>query len=158
MKRKIGEIRKGVSNRSGSQDQSKVEKYKKAWHAIGNINTENLSNIIKEFENIVKVPYVKRIPKHEPTSSYYLLVGCIAECMLRCGEDNQHVHGSYAEDTDPSSNVNDTDEEKSKEFIVHEPVLENLSMDVSESECNIVNETLSQKNSSDVPTNVITEL
>ena len=31
-------------------------------------------------------------------------------------------------------------------------------MDVSESECNIVNETLSQNDSSDVPTNVITEL
>ena len=31
-------------------------------------------------------------------------------------------------------------------------------MDVSESEYNIVNETLSHKNSSDVPTNVITEL
>ena len=31
-------------------------------------------------------------------------------------------------------------------------------MDVSESECNIVNKNLSQKNSSDVPTNVITEL
>ena len=31
-------------------------------------------------------------------------------------------------------------------------------MDVSKSEFNIVHETLSQKNSSDVPTNVITEL
>ena len=31
-------------------------------------------------------------------------------------------------------------------------------MDVRKSECNIVNETLSHKNSSDVPTNVITEL
>ena len=31
-------------------------------------------------------------------------------------------------------------------------------MGVSESECNIVNETLSQTNSSDVPTNVMTEL
>ena len=31
-------------------------------------------------------------------------------------------------------------------------------MDVSESECNIVHETLSQKNASDVPTNVITKL
>ena len=38
-----------------------------------------------------------------------------------------------------------------------EPSLENLSMDVSESECNIVHETLSQKNSSDVPTNINTE-
>ena len=41
---------------------------------------------------------------------------------------------------------------------MHEPVLENLSMDVSESECNIANKTLLQKNSSDVPTNVIIEL
>ena len=31
-------------------------------------------------------------------------------------------------------------------------------MDPSESECNIVHKTLSQKNSSDVPANVITEL
>ena len=50
------------------------------------------------------------------------------------------------------------DEDESEEIIVHEPLLENLSMDVSESECNIVNKTLSQNNSSDVTTNVITEL
>ena len=78
--------------------------------------------------------------------------------MLRFGEDNQHVHDSNTEETAPSSNVNDMDEDESKKFIVHEPVSENLSMDVSESECEIVNETLSQNNSSDVPTNVITEL
>ena len=58
----------------------------------------------------------------------------------------------------PSSNVNDTDEDESKEFIVHEPLSENLSMDVSGPEYNIVNKTLSQNNSSDLPTNVITEL
>ena len=40
---------------------------------------------------------------------------------------------------------------------MHEPLSDNLSMDVSESECNIVHETLLQKNSSDVATNVITE-
>ena len=40
----------------------------------------------------------------------------------------------------------------------HKPSSENLSKDVSESECNIINENLSQSNSSDVPTNVITEL
>ena len=39
-----------------------------------------------------------------------------------------------------------------------EPSLENLYLDVSKSECNIVNKTLLQNNSSDVPTNVITEL
>ena len=62
----------------------------------------------------------------------------------------------------PSLDVNDTDEDESNNSIVrepfHKPSSENIYMDVSESECNIVNETLSQSNSSDVPTNVITEL
>ena len=61
---------------------------------------------------------------------------------------------------DPSSNVNDTDEDESEEYIVlepfDEPSPENLSIDVSEWECNIVNETLLQNDSSDVPNNVIT--
>ena len=133
VKRKIGEIRKGVGNRSGSQDRSKVKKYKKARYSIVNISMKDLLDIIKEFEKIVKVPYVKRIPEHEPTSSYYHLVRCITECMMISDEHNRHVHGSYAEDTDTSSNVNDTDEDESKEIIVHETLSENLSMDVSES-------------------------
>ena len=62
----------------------------------------------------------------------------------------------------PSSDVNDTDEDESKNSIVQEPFdepsSENLIMDVNESECNIINETSSQSNSSDIPTNVITEL
>ena len=41
---------------------------------------------------------------------------------------------------------------------MHEHLLENLSIDVSKSECNIVHENLLQKNSSDILTNVITEL
>ena len=61
-----------------------------------------------------------------------------------------------------SSDVNDTDEDESNNSIVHEPFdepsSENQFMDVSESECNIVNETSSQSDSSDVPTNIITEL
>ena len=81
---------------------------------------------------------MKRIPKHEPTSSYYHLVGCIAESMIISDEQNRHLHGSYAEETAPSSNVNDANEDESKEIIVHK--------------------TLSQNNSSDVQTNVITEL
>ena len=68
------------------------------------------------------------------------------------------MHGSYAEETAPSSNINDTDEDESKEIIMHEYLSENQSMDVSESECNIVHKTLSQNNSSDVPANVIMEL
>ena len=89
---------------------------------------------------------MKRIPKHEPTSSYYYLVGYIAECMLRSDGDNQHVHGGYAEETSPSLNVKDTYEDESKEIIMHKNLSENLSMEVSESECNIVNETLLHNN------------
>ena len=126
---------------------------------------KDLSKKIKEFENFVKVPYVKRIPKYEPTSSYFRLVVCIAECMMRYGEKNHNVHDvhdGYEEDMAPSSDVNDTDEDESKNSILHEPFhkpsLENICMNLSESECNIVNETLSQNNSSDLPTNVITQL
>ena len=77
---------------------------------------------------------------------------------MRSDEHNWHVHGSYAEETAPSSNVNITDEDESKEIIVHKTLSENNSKNVSESERNIVNETLSQNNSMDVPENTITEL
>ena len=82
--------------------------------------------------------------------------------MMICGEKNHHVHGGYEEEMAPSSDVNDTDEEESKNCVVHEPFdepsSENLFIYVSKSECNIVNETLSQSNLSDVPNNAISEL
>ena len=99
---------------------------------------KDLSNKIKDFGKIVKVPYLKRIPNHEPTSSYFHLVVCLGECMMRGGKNNQHLHDGYEVDMAPSSDVNDTDEDKSNNYIVHEPFhktsSENLSMDVSESE------------------------
>ena len=49
---KIGEIKKGVGNRSGSQDQSKVEKIQKARYAIGNVSMKEPSNKFKEFEKL----------------------------------------------------------------------------------------------------------
>ena len=75
--------------------------------------------------------------------------------MRICGKKNCHVHDGYEEEMDPSLDVNDTDKEESKNSIVqkhfHKPSSENLSMNVSESECNIVKET-------DSLTNVSTEL
>ena len=62
---------------------------------------KDLSNKIKEFEKIVNVPYLKRIPKHQPTSSYFRLVVCLRECMMRCGDNNHHVHDGYEEDMAP---------------------------------------------------------
>ena len=45
-------------------------------------------------------------------SSYFNLVACIAECTMRCCENNNNVndvHGSYEEDMDLSLEVNDTE-------------------------------------------------
>ena len=80
--------------------------------------------------------------------------------MMRCGENNHHVHDGCGKDISPSSEVNDTDKDKDKDesnnSIVHdlcdELSAENLIIEESESECNIVNETLSQSNSSNVTT------
>ena len=65
--------------------------------------------------------------------------------MMRCGENNHHVHKGYEKYMAPSSDVNDTDEDESNNSIVHKPFdkpsSENLIMEESESECNIFNET-----------------
>ena len=54
--------------------------------------------------------------------------------MMRCGENNHHVHEGYEKEMDTSSDVNDTDEDESNNSIVHEPFdetsSENLIMEV----------------------------
>ena len=60
--------------------------------------------------------------------------------------------------TAPSSSVNVTEEEESKQIIVHKTLSENSSTDISKPERNIVNRTLSQNNSADVSEKTITEL
>ena len=69
---------------------------------------------------------------------------------------NWHNHGGYTEMTALSLDVNVTDEEESKEIIVQKSLSEKNSTGVSESERNIVNVTLPQNNSEDVPNNTIT--
>ena len=89
-------------------------KYKKARYAIVNVSEKDLSKIIKEFEKIGKVPYEKKMTKHEPTPSYFHIVRQLANCMMRYDQLNQHVHGSYTGKTAPSSNINVTDKDESK--------------------------------------------
>ena len=85
--------------------------------------------------------------------------------MMRCVEKNHNVHDvhdGYEEEMAPSLDIHDMDEDESNNYIVHKPFhkpsSEKICIDVRESECNIVNKTLSQNNSSYVLTNVITEL
>ena len=77
-KRKLRRSGKGLITALALKTKVRWQKYKKARYAIGNVSMKDLSNIIKEFEKIFKVPYVKRIPKHEPTSIYNHLVVCTA--------------------------------------------------------------------------------
>ena len=58
--------------------------------------------------------------------------------MMRSDKPNRHDHGSYTEKTDPSSNVNVTDEDESIEIILQETLSENNSKGISESERNIL--------------------
>ena len=102
--------------------------------------------IIKEFEKIGKIPYEKKRPKIEPIHSYFHLARQLAKCMMRSDKLNRQNHGGYTEMTAPSSKVNVTDEDESKEIILHENLSENNYTYVSESERNIVNKTLSQNN------------
>ena len=60
---------KGMATALALKTKARSKKYKKARYATGNVSMKDLSIITKEFEKIVKVTYVKRIPKHEPTSS-----------------------------------------------------------------------------------------
>ena len=113
-KGKLGRSGKGLVTALDFRTKVRPQKYQTARYSIGNVSTKDLSNIIKEFDKIVKAPYVKIIPKHEPSSSYYHLVKCIAECMMRSDEHNRHVHSSYTEETAPSLNVDVTYKDESK--------------------------------------------
>ena len=76
--------------------------------------------------------------------------------MMRSGENNHHMHEGYLKDMALLSDVKDTDEYKDKDesnnSIVHDlfdkPSAENLIINMSESECNIVNEISSHSDSS----------
>ena len=66
-KGKLERSGKGLVTSLGFKTKARSQKYKKARHAIGNVSEKDLSKIIKEFENIEKLPYEKKSPKHEPT-------------------------------------------------------------------------------------------
>ena len=66
---KLGRSGKGLVTALALKTKVRSQKYKKERYAIVNVSMKDLSNIIKEFGKIFKVPYLKRIPKHEPTSS-----------------------------------------------------------------------------------------
>ena len=110
---------KGLVTALDFKTKGRLPKYKKVRYTIRNVSEKDLLKIIKEFENIGKLPYDKRIPKHEPTPSYFHLIRPLVKCLRRSDELNLHIHGSYAKKTSLSLNVNVTDEDELKQIIVH---------------------------------------
>ena len=111
----------------GFKTKTRLQTYKKARYAIGNVSEKYLPRILKDFEKIEKPPYEKKRPKHEPTDSYFHRARQLARCMMKSDNLNWYDNGGYTEMTSSSSNVNVMDEDKSKEIIVHRTLLENIS-------------------------------
>ena len=64
---------KGLITSLGFNTKARSQKYKKARYTIRNISEKDLSRIIKNFEKIEKLPYEKKMPKHETTDSSFHL-------------------------------------------------------------------------------------
>ena len=64
---------KGLITSLGFNAKARLKKYKKARYDIVNFSNKDLSNIIKKFEKIDKLPYENKRSKHEPTDSYFNL-------------------------------------------------------------------------------------
>ena len=78
-KEKFKRSGKGLVTALDFKTKERLPKYKKARYAIGNVSKKDFSKIIKEFEKIGQLPYEKRIPKCEPTPSYFHLVKATCE-------------------------------------------------------------------------------
>ena len=113
-KGRLGRSGKGLVTALVFKTKVRSSKYKMARYTFVNVSEKDLLKIIKEFEKIGKLPYKKRILKHESTPSYFHLVRKLAKGMMISNEQNWHVHVSYAEETAPSSNVDVTDKDESK--------------------------------------------
>ena len=84
----------------GLKAKTRPKKYKEARYAIRNVDKNDLSNIIREFEKLSYESYEKKRPKHEPTYSYFYLAIYIAKCMMKADSLNAD---NYAVRTEPTS-------------------------------------------------------
>ena len=95
-KEKLERSGKGLVTALAFKTKVRFAKIKKKRYAIRNTSEKDFSKIIKEFEKIGKLPYEKKMPKHEPTPRYFHLVRQLAKCMMRFDQLNWHDHDSYA--------------------------------------------------------------
>ena len=102
---------KGLITSLGFKGKVRPQKCKKARYAIGNVSKKYFSKIIREFEKFDKLPYEKKMPKHDSTDSYFYLARQLAKCMIRSDTINWHNYGGHTEVNAPSLNIYSTDED-----------------------------------------------
>ena len=61
----------------------RLNKIKMERFAINNVSLKDISNIIREFEDLPYEGYVRNRPKHMPTKSYFYLAIHLVKCMAR---------------------------------------------------------------------------
>ena len=81
-KEKFERSGKGLVTALAFKTKARPKKYKKARYAIIKVGEKDISNIIKKFEKIEKLPYEKKRSKNEATQRYFRLAREIAMCMM----------------------------------------------------------------------------
>ena len=119
-KRKLERSGKGLITSLGFKTKAGSQNYKKSRHAIEKVSEKDISKIIRKLEKIEKIPNKNMSPKHEPTESNFHLERQLAKCMMISDNLNWYDHGGYTKMTAPYSNVNVTNESKSKRSTVNE--------------------------------------
>ena len=97
---------------------------------------KDISNIIKEYENLTYKGYVQKRPKYEPIDSYFYLERQLAKYMMRADTFNFHVKPVRVEITGQQqitiSHVCDSDNIKSKSITADKRLSQVCSTDESE--------------------------
>ena len=113
---------KGSITSLGIKAKESPNKYKRERYAIRNVNKNDLSRIIREFEKLPSESYERKRPKHDPTDSYFHLARHLAKCMMRSDAlilDNYPVKTEMtATKQIPTSYVCSTNESELKELPV----------------------------------------
>ena len=133
----LGRLGKGLITSLGLKAKARPNKHKKASYAILNFSMKKLSKIIREFDKLPYKSYERRMPKHDPTDSYFYLARQLEKCMMRDDALNSHVYPVITEMAGMKhvliTHVCSMDESKSEEFIVGRNLSQVCSTDKDES-------------------------
>ena len=83
---------KGFITSPGVKANVDPKKCKKASYTVEYFSMKDLSNIIREFENLPYKGYERKRPKHQHTDSYFYLARQLAKCVMRDDSLNLDIY------------------------------------------------------------------